>query len=95
MGHLPQMLATILARTLEGQGLRSSDLGRGGRDMTRLAESSPELWRDVFQVSGEADSLALERVRSELQALVDALEIGSYEHVAEMMHGTRKWRRDP
>ena len=39
--HLPQMLATILARTLKGQGLHSTDLGPGGRDMTRLAESSP------------------------------------------------------
>ena len=91
--HLPQMLATILARTLEGQGLRTSDLGPGGRGMTRLAESSPELWRDLFEASGEADSGALEVVRGELEAMTAALIGGSYEDIAEMMHGTRKWRR--
>ena len=92
--HLPQMLATILARTLKGQGLHSTDLGPGGRDMTRLAESSPELWRDLFEASGEADSGALEAVRGEIEAMTAALIGGSYEDIAEMMHGTRRWRRD-
>ena len=51
VSHVPQLVANALARTLAQAGVAHADLGPGGRDMTRLAGSSPELWRDLFRWS--------------------------------------------
>nr|MDQ3309037.1 prephenate dehydrogenase [Gemmatimonadota bacterium] len=45
--HLPQAVSTALALALGGAGIERRELGPGGRDMTRLAGSSPELWTDI------------------------------------------------
>lgn len=60
--HLPQLLATALASQL-GQELTSGEFsafaGRGLRDMTRLAESSYEIWRDIALTNGDEIDRAL------------------------------------
>lgn len=55
LSHLPQLLATSLALTLKEAGMQRADLGSGGRDMTRLAGSDPEMWLDI--VATNADML--------------------------------------
>jgi prephenate dehydrogenase len=55
LSHLPQLLATGLALTLKDAGVNRSDLGTGGRDMTRLAGSDPEMWLDI--VASNVDML--------------------------------------
>ena len=35
-----------------------SDLGPGGRDLTRLAESSPEMWTSLFNEASEENLLS-------------------------------------
>ena len=51
--HLPQLLATALARTLAARGVETADLGPGGLAMTRLAMSSPAMWRDLLGESAD------------------------------------------
>ena len=41
VSHLPQLVANSLAAALANEGYTPSDLGPGGKDMTRLAASSP------------------------------------------------------
>jgi hypothetical protein len=50
--HLPQAASTALALALAGAGIRPGDLGPGGRDMTRLAASSPSLWTGIALDNG-------------------------------------------
>lgn len=91
--HLPQLVSNALARALEGAGIEPEELGPGGRDMTRLAASSPAMWRDLIRQAAARDAAALHVVAGELQALAAALESGRFEAVVEAMEATRRWRR--
>jgi prephenate dehydrogenase len=71
--HLPQVLATSLARTLAGAGYRPSDLGPGGASMTRLAGSSPRMWTGIARENADELAEAVEQCRAQLDGLRDAL----------------------
>jgi prephenate dehydrogenase len=71
--HLPQAAATALARALAGAGVTGDRLGPGGRDMTRLAHSSPDVWTPVAVDNAAALCAALESLEGELAALRAAL----------------------
>lgn len=91
--HLPQLTANALARALEDAGVEAGALGPGGRDTTRLAGSSPEMWRDVFAHAFTpplAEGLrAVARRLEELAAYADA---GDAEGMARFMAATRAWK---
>jgi prephenate dehydrogenase len=89
--HLPQLLANVLARHLEEHGLGRADLGSGGRDMTRLAGSSPAVWGDLLQHSAPVLAPALREVAADLDALAVLLEARDLEGVARLMLRTRAW----
>ncbi len=92
--HLPQLISNVVARAMAEAGLTVSDLGPGGRDLTRLAESSPEVWTGLFDEASEENLLAIDSVRAGLDAVRTALSQGSSEEVAELMRATRDWRRE-
>ena len=89
--HLPQLLATALARTMAAQGVETADLGPGGRDMTRLAMSSPRMWRDLLGASAGPDARALEALVGELEAMRRALEAGDVGALGSTMEEARRW----
>jgi prephenate dehydrogenase len=90
--HLPQLTANALARTLAARGLTPSDLGPGGRDMTRLAASSPAMWRDLLGESAPRVASALKSLNDEIGDLIRMLDAGDVEGLSERMSETRKWR---
>ena len=92
--HLPQLVSNVVARAMADAGLRVTDLGPGGRDMTRLAESSPEMWTSLFDEASEHNLRAIESVQRSLEAVREALSKRSPDAVSELMHGTREWRRE-
>ena len=92
--HLPQLVATALARVMASQGLDVADLGPGGLDMTRLAMSSSDMWRDLLEVSALEDARALEALGQELDAMRAALTDEREEVIGAMMDQIRTWRRD-
>ncbi len=73
--HVPQLLASVLAAQLTDAD--SGDVavsGQGLRDVTRLADSVPELWAEIL-ASNAPDVLAvLRRVTAELQQVAESLE---------------------
>lgn len=73
--HLPQAVASALAKALADRGYAGVSFGPGARDTTRLAASSPDMWIDIllYNRTAVADALAAsEASLAELRGLVDA-----------------------
>jgi len=83
--HLPQFTATALARVLKGAGIPFSRLGPGGRDMTRLAGSSSEVWTAIALDNRLAITSAVRRLEAELVRLRSALEAQDAEAVRRFL----------
>ncbi len=71
LSHLPQLVSTALASSLfESVENHELEFGASGfRDMTRLAESSYELWRDICASNAENIGAALERMIEKLKGI--------------------------
>jgi prephenate dehydrogenase len=71
LSHLPQLVSSGLASMVAGQGaedLLPLELAASGfRDVTRLAESPYNLWRDICLTN-------IENIQAALDALIDKLE---------------------
>ena len=70
--HLPQLLSTALASTLAARLTAPEHLkaaGPGLIDMTRLASSSYDLWKDILDTNRASIDSALEAAIGELQRL--------------------------
>jgi len=91
VSHLPQLVANALAGALDAAGWKPDDLGPGGRDMTRLAASSPEVWKDLFATSAPTVGAGLTSVSRALGVLADLLARRDVDRVAEFMDRTRAW----
>lgn len=75
VSHLPQIMSSALAATLEGAPAQWLDLaGSGLRDTTRIAASNPALWREIISANGPALKPLLNRVIGELSDLVEVLD---------------------
>ncbi len=71
--HLPQLVSTALAATINDQIPVTEDLavaGEGLRDMTRLAASSHEIWSDIISLNCNNLNQALGVLIKELQAIL-------------------------
>lgn len=94
VSHLPQLVANALAGALDSAGYSPSDLGPGGRDMTRLAGSNPALWRDLLELSAPVTGVGLTSVARALNVLGDLLARREVDRIAEFMDRTRHWREE-
>ena len=91
VSHLPQLTSNALAVALKEAGFGPGKLGPGGRDMTRLAGSGAEMWREILKLGPEALLAGLEAVEGELGTIRTLLAAGRVEEVAALMRGTGKW----
>jgi prephenate dehydrogenase len=89
--HLPHVLAGSLALALSGAGIGREELGPGGRDMTRLAGSCPELWTAVARENAAAIAEALAAAESELAAFREALRGGDTAALESRLAHSRAW----
>ena len=92
VSHLPQLTANSLAASLDDAGISPGDLGPGGRDMTRLAASNPEVWAGLFEGAHPDLVRALRTMAGSLQSMADDLERGDVEAIVSLMEKTRTWR---
>jgi prephenate dehydrogenase len=98
VSHLPHLLAFALGAAIaqESDGARKLDFAGGGfRDFTRIAASSPAMWRDVALANGAALSSELKSYRKlldELQLAVDAGDAATLERVFALAASTRRAR---
>lgn len=89
VSHLPHVLAYVLVDMIAKESNAQAKLsmaGAGFRDFTRIASSSPEMWRDICLSNREAISNELRRYRAALekmQTLIDQSDARGMEEVFE------------
>ena len=91
--HLPQLVSNALAEAMGGAGVSRGQLGPGGRDMTRLASSNPDMWHDLLEHASPVLVEALRRVAASSTRLADELAAGDVDAVVELMRRTGRWGR--
>jgi len=92
VSHLPQAAASALALALARSGLHAEALGPGGRDTTRLAASSPELWADILLDNADEAGAALAALEATVATLRLGLERRDREGLAAALGEARRWR---
>ena len=89
--HLPQVLSSALALTLE----RTNDVdvslaGRALDDMTRVAASETEMWRQICRANKDEIIVALNRFATALDELRGAVTDGDDEQLGRMFDQARR-----
>ena len=77
VSHLPHILAYALVDMISKEKNAHAKLtmaGAGFRDFTRIASSSPVMWRDICLTNKESISKQLQDYRKELDALQTAID---------------------
>ena len=96
--HVPHLLAFALT-LVAGKAARAGETsvldfaGPSFRDATRVAASSPEMWRDVLVANTTAVLGTLELVKKELARLASAIEAGDREALEDAIARARATRR--
>ncbi len=96
VSHLPHLLAASLVKTA-GEMEKDHDnvfkLAAGGfRDVTRIAGSQPELWRDIFFSNKDSLLQVLALYKKELEELESLLKTNSQNEVLEKLEDSRNLR---
>jgi prephenate dehydrogenase len=89
--HLPHMVSTALALALARMGVDRIYLGPGGRDVTRLAGSSPEMWTAIALQNASAIEGALRQTEREIATLRDSLKRADQEDLHGRFRAARIW----
>ena len=79
VSHLPHVLAFALVEMIAhapDAATKFAHAGAGFRDFTRIAASSPEMWRDVCLANREPLAAELREYRDRLSAIQAAIEAG-------------------
>jgi len=96
--HLPHVLAFTLMNHLKHSTPRPDDLlrfaGSGFRDFTRIASSSPEMWRDICLANRDALLTQIQTYQNELHALTDILQNNDGKALEQAFSQARTLRED-
>jgi prephenate dehydrogenase len=89
--HLPHMVSAALALALAGADVDRDDLGPGGRDMTRLAGGSLEVWTAIARENAAAIDAALVSAEREIAGMRQALNRADLTDLRERFAAARAW----
>ena len=90
--HLPQAVASALAKTLADRGLAGLSFGTGARDTTRLAASSPDLWIDILLYNREAVAEALASTEAQVAELRRLIAAGNAAGLRDYLASAQQFR---
>ena len=91
ISHVPQVVATSLAATLAYANISRDQLGPGGRDMTRLAGSSWEMWRPLLAATPGRTLAMLESIETELRDVREAILAQTLDETGVTWAAARAW----
>ncbi len=95
VSHLPHLLSFALVHDLaqrDNRDLLLSFAASGFRDFTRIAASSPEMWRDICLANREALLQELQSYIVELNRMSAALEAGDAAQLEQTFRTARELR---
>ena len=95
VSHLPHLLSFALVHDIaqrDNRDLLLSFAASGFRDFTRIAASSPEMWRDICMANRDALLDELERYQQELETLHKALAEADAAKLEEVFSQARALR---
>src|SRR3990167_6407141 len=95
VSHLPHLLSFALVHDLaqrDNRDLLLSFAASGFRDFTRIAASSPEMWRDICMANRDALMDELGRYMQELESLHEALADADAAKLEEVFRAARELR---
>jgi prephenate dehydrogenase len=90
--HLPQAVASALARALADRGLAGLSFGTGARDTTRLAASSPDMWIDILLYNRAAVTEALDATEASLAELRRLVTAGDADGLRRYLAVAQRFR---
>ena len=90
--HLPQAVASALAKALADRGLAGVSFGTGARDTTRLAASSPDMWIDILLYNRAAVVEALEATEHSLAGLRSLVAAGDADGLRAYLAAAQRFR---
>lgn len=96
VSHLPHVLAFALVEMIArapDAATKFAHAGAGFRDFTRIAASSPEMWRDVCLANREPLAAELRAYRDRLAALQVAIEAGDGSALLEVFSSASAAKR--
>jgi len=96
ISHLPHMVAYALVNTVDGirdfeEGILKYSAG-GFKDFTRIASSSPEMWRDICFMNRTALMDMIDRFTAQLGDIRDMVESGDSSGLLESFERSKKAR---
>ena len=97
VSHLPHLLASTLVAELASRKDSAEYLGNAGsgfRDFTRIAASSPEMWRDIALANRDALLTELASYRTAIDALSLSIEHGDAAALDTMLTRAAETRRE-
>ena len=89
--HLPHLVSAALALALGGAGVGREELGPGGRDITRLAGSSPEMWSAIAAENATAIDAALAAAEREVASFRRLLSRADAGELHSKFAAARAW----
>lgn len=95
ISHWPHAVAFALSAAIASGELAEQAIeysGAGLRDTTRVGASSPTLWAGILLDNREACLASAARFRGQLDALLEALEAGDRDRLADIFATASRWR---
>jgi prephenate dehydrogenase len=89
--HLPHVVSAALALALGRAGVGRDELGPGGRDITRLAGSSPEMWSAIAAENANAIDAALAAAEQEVASFRRLLSRADAGELHSKFAAARAW----
>ena len=90
--HLPQAVASAVAKVLADQQLGGVSFGPGARDTLRLAASDIEMWVDILRFNREWLDQALSRTQEGLAELRRLIAAGDPDALRQYLETAREFR---
>jgi len=97
ISHLPQIVSTALAYSLDKKEVRSFELaGQGLRDVLRLSGSNPEIWSELLVANKDAIKPFLEEMKNSINLIQQSLNDGSAKELEEIFKiGNEVYKKIP